>query len=158
MKPWKPPSDLFWFLKEDAVLDLDRPGDLSTAVQHTLDRGGEEEVRELIRLLGPREFLEVVRSHVRSLHPRVRPFWMELTKRSLPCAPEPDTSASPAGAVRRALEHGRTEDIRAVIRSLGLPEFRRIVAALLPTLDPTVRPFWESFVEPPEPAPAGNPR
>lgn len=78
MKPWKPPSDLFWFLKEDAVLDLDRPGDRTTAVQHVLDRGGEKEVRELIELLGPERFVQTVREMIRFLHPRVRPFWQAI--------------------------------------------------------------------------------
>ncbi len=67
--------NLFWFLKKDAVLDLERPGTRQMYVQQVLTRGHEADIRELLRDIGV-EGLKVTFEDIKFFLPSaVRLFW-----------------------------------------------------------------------------------
>jgi hypothetical protein len=73
LKKVKP--DLFWFLKKDAVLDLDRPGARQMYVQQVLTCGRADDVRELLKDLGAGPLKAVFEDIKCFLPPPVKLFW-----------------------------------------------------------------------------------
>lgn len=66
---------LFWFLKEDAVLDLDKPSDVDLYVQQVLSRGRSGDVTHLLKSV-PAQTLRQSFQRVRPFLPGdVRNFW-----------------------------------------------------------------------------------
>ncbi len=66
---------LFWFLKEGSSLDLTNPSTLEMYVQQVITRGGEKDVRTLLKVID-RKNLHQTFQRLKSFVPfEVRKFW-----------------------------------------------------------------------------------
>ncbi len=73
----KPDPRLFWFLKEDILLDLSKPSIQDMYVQEILSHGGMDDVKNLLKMFGKETFQKIF-SRVRYfLKKEVRMFWEE---------------------------------------------------------------------------------
>lgn len=71
----QPKQRLFWFLKEDALLDLDKASDLDLYVQQVFSRGRTEDVTQLLKE-APQPLLNQSFQRVKAfLAGDVRNFW-----------------------------------------------------------------------------------
>jgi hypothetical protein len=67
--------ELFWFLKKDAVFDLDDPKARQIYVQQVLSKGREDDIRELFRDIGREEVRIQFEQAKHFLPVEVRLFW-----------------------------------------------------------------------------------
>lgn len=66
---------LFWFLKEDAKLDLSKPHILDMYIQQVLTYGRAEDIRALFKKIPMKDFKQVF-ARLKSFLPKeVRQFW-----------------------------------------------------------------------------------
>ncbi len=77
----KPDPRLFWFLREDILLDLSEPSIQDMYVQQILDHGRAEDVRELLRTIGRETFKEVFGRVRFFIKKDVRRFWEDVVSR-----------------------------------------------------------------------------
>lgn len=70
-----PKKHLFWFIKEDTKLDIDKPFVLDRYLQQILSYGTEEDVKDLFKLIGKLKFKESFLRLKKFLKPQVRAFW-----------------------------------------------------------------------------------
>lgn len=68
---------LFWFLKEDAELDLSNKTHLDMYIQQTLSRGKASDVKGLLQKISPQDFIESFDRIKNFLQKEVRRFWEE---------------------------------------------------------------------------------
>lgn len=68
-------KNLFWFLKENASLDLSNNADLELYVQQVLSRGRKEDVKALLTMVDFERFKEVFSKIKRFFPWEVRAFW-----------------------------------------------------------------------------------
>lgn len=73
----KIPTDprLFWFLKEGSSLDLTNPSTLEMYVQQVITRGGEKDVRTLLKTVDRKNFQKIFQKLKSFVPMEVRKFW-----------------------------------------------------------------------------------
>ena len=68
---------LFWFLKEGTELDLSNKAHLDMYIQQTFLRGKTSDIKRLLKMVQPSEFIESF-GRIRNFLPKeVRAFWEE---------------------------------------------------------------------------------
>ena len=70
-----PEKRLFWFLRNDATLDLTQPSMVDLYVQQVLTRGTEGDVKTLLSRLDAGQLADALRRLERFLPVAVRRFW-----------------------------------------------------------------------------------
>jgi len=66
---------LFWFLKEGVELDLSKKSQLDMYIQQTLLRGKTSDIKRLLKMVQPADFIESF-GRIKNLLPKeVRAFW-----------------------------------------------------------------------------------
>lgn len=68
---------LFWFLKEGTELDVSNKGHLDMLIQQTLSRGKTSDIKKLLEIVPPSDFIESFNHVKRFLSKEVRRFWEE---------------------------------------------------------------------------------
>ena len=68
-------KQLFWFLKDNASLDLSKESDLELYVQQVLSRGRFEDVKALLRTVDRKQFKQVFMKIKRFFPWEVQTFW-----------------------------------------------------------------------------------
>ncbi len=68
---------LFWFLKENAELDLSKKSCLDMYIQHILSRGKASDVKRLLKLINTHDFIESLSRIKKFLPHEVKRFWEE---------------------------------------------------------------------------------
>jgi len=68
---------LFWFLKENAELDLSKNTCLDMYIQHILSRGRTSDVKRLLKLVDTSDFIESLSRIKKFLPQEVKRFWEE---------------------------------------------------------------------------------
>ena len=68
-------KSLFWFLKEDAEIDLSEPSQLDMYIQQVMTHGGADDVRVLLRKVKIKQLAEAFGRIKRFLPEEVRRFW-----------------------------------------------------------------------------------
>jgi hypothetical protein len=68
-------ANLFWFLPKDARLDLSKPSELDTCVQHTFSHGRYHHVQELLRRVDSATLRQSFLRISGFVKPEVRGFW-----------------------------------------------------------------------------------
>jgi hypothetical protein len=71
----KPDKNLFWFLKDEVELDLNKPSVLDMYVQQVISRGKMKDVKTLLMAVSPMRFQESFRRLNRFLPYEVKKFW-----------------------------------------------------------------------------------
>ncbi|MBI5700377.1 hypothetical protein HZC34_00815 [Candidatus Saganbacteria bacterium] len=71
----KPNKRLFWYLKDNANLDLNDPAILDMYIQQVLSCGKTNDVKELLKLINPSKFRESFLRLKRFLPNEVKIFW-----------------------------------------------------------------------------------
>lgn len=66
---------LFWFLREGTELDLSQKSQLDMYIQQTLTRGKSSDVKRLLRVIKPSDFIESFNRIKNFLPEEVKKFW-----------------------------------------------------------------------------------
>lgn len=70
-----PEKRLFWYLKDDAELNLEDPSQLDMFVQQVLSHGKAEDIRKLMKVIKPEVLKKSFDRIKRYLPKEVRSFW-----------------------------------------------------------------------------------
>ncbi|MFW6129427.1 MAG: hypothetical protein ACOC6P_04200 [Candidatus Aminicenantaceae bacterium] len=70
-----PEKRLFWYLKDDAKLNLEDPSQLDMFVQQVLSHGNAEDIRKLIKMIKPEVLKKSFDRIKRYLPKEVKLFW-----------------------------------------------------------------------------------
>jgi hypothetical protein len=69
---------LFWFLKEGTELDLSHKAHLDMYIQQVLSRGKTSDIKRLLKMVEPKEFIESFNRIKNFLPKEVKMFWEEI--------------------------------------------------------------------------------
>lgn len=70
-------KSLFWFLRDGAELNMEKPDHIDLYVQQALSYGHVKDIKELFRIISPNTFWESFSRIKRFLPLQIRKFWEE---------------------------------------------------------------------------------
>lgn len=79
---WPAAASLFWYLPQDARLDLEKPKTRDFVLEQVLVRGTDDDIVRLMRTLTPREFAESYRRVRDRLPEEVRRVWDDILEQA----------------------------------------------------------------------------